>query len=316
MNTNITAEQKKKNFEDLLEKQEQERQLFKEQKKKNDEQLKDPREKILTIQKEFRSQYDLLQNMLKQFNKETSSINEYFLEFKKLKDLFLQTNYALTTFDKQQYKEQLEKLEKTIFQAKEIAQPRTKFRFSQQINKNSTKQNQESQQIQHFKDFSEDIPGFSNIEDQKIIVEDINNNNQYNLTRTCKLLNIKNSQIFLNDIFDTIYIKNIKNSQIFIGPVKFSVLIDNCENSELSIASHQIRIHNSKQTVFNIFSTSKSIIENCTQVNFKQYNHSYLNFEKDFYSSGMKGKNNLWQEIQDFDWLKQEKSPNFTYIYE
>lgn len=77
---------------------------------------------MLTIQKEFRLQYESktknlilislqimnvffypktdLQGMLKKFNKATSNVEEYFTAFKQLKDYFVASNYALTTFDK------------------------------------------------------------------------------------------------------------------------------------------------------------------------------------------------------------------------
>jgi len=38
--------------------------------------------------------------MLKKFNKATSNVEEYFAAFKQLKDYFVASNYALTTFDK------------------------------------------------------------------------------------------------------------------------------------------------------------------------------------------------------------------------
>jgi len=40
------------------------------------------------------------------------TIEDIFLEFNVLKNYFVNTNYALTTYDKQQYKEQLDSLEK------------------------------------------------------------------------------------------------------------------------------------------------------------------------------------------------------------
>ena len=38
-------------------------------------------------------------------------------------------------------------------------------------------------------------------------------------------------------------------------------------------------------------------------------------FVQDFEKSGLRD-NNLWDQVQDFDWIKQEKSPNFELIYE
>ncbi|EAS00400.2 tubulin-specific chaperone C (macronuclear) [Tetrahymena thermophila SB210] len=305
---------KKKQFEELLQKQEQDRQAQKEQKKVRDEIEKDPKERMLTIQKEFRQQYDKIQDMIKKFNKNTSNVEEFFSEFAKLKEYFVTTNYALTTFDKQQYKEQLEKMEKNIFQARDLARPRKKFRFSQQINKSQNShdsQQENNQKEQAHKDFGEDIPGLINISNEKIVINSGEENKYFKQSSTIRIVNITDSEIYLNDIFDTVYIRNINNSKIYIGPVKFSLLIDGCKNSLLNICGHQLRIHNSVSTHFQIFSTSKCIIEHCTSMIFSPYKHTYDKFEQHFNECGMKGKENQWRDIQDFNWLKQEASPNF-----
>lgn len=58
---------------------------------------------------------------------------------KVIKDYLVNTNYALTTFDKQLYKEQIEKLEKLLYQLKNMIQPRQKFKFSRREAKDSLK---------------------------------------------------------------------------------------------------------------------------------------------------------------------------------
>ena len=76
-------------------------------------------------------------------------------------------------------------------------------------------------------------------------------------------MDIEDSEIVLNSVFDTVYIKGIRNSKIFIGPVKSAVFVENCKGSELFLAAHQIRIHKSNNCLFSIYTTSKPIIEHC-----------------------------------------------------
>lgn len=47
-----------------------------------------------------------------------------------LKGFYLQTNYAMNTFDRQNYKETLEKLMNSMADAKKKQEPRKKFKFS------------------------------------------------------------------------------------------------------------------------------------------------------------------------------------------
>jgi hypothetical protein len=46
------------------------------------------------------------------------------------------------------------------------------------------------------------------------------------------------------------------------------------------------------------------------------YNFTYQGLETQIESAQFQNKINLWKEVQDFNWLKQEKSPNFTLIEE
>lgn len=77
---------------------------------------------------------------------------------------------------------------------------------------------------------------------------------------------------------------------------------------------HQLRIHNTTNTRFGIFTSSKGIIEDTTNVLFKRYNYHYEGIEEDIRACDREGKENQWKEIQDFNWLKQEASPNFALL--
>ena len=83
-----------------------------------------------------------------------------------------------------------------------------------------------------------------------------------------KIVNNKNSVINIDGKLETVYIYNNSNCEINIGPVRSSVFIEKCDNCTLNIMAQQIRIHNSTQCTFKIFSVSKSIIENCTLLKF------------------------------------------------
>ena len=85
---------------------------------------------------------------------------------------------------------------------------------------------------------------------------------------------------------------------------KSTVFVDECEGCTLEINCHQLRIHNTYKTNFKIFVTSKAIIEDCKDVTFTPYSFMYEGREKDEETFERKGKENLWRDIQDFNWLK------------
>lgn len=51
--------------------------------------------------------------------------------------------------------------------------------------------------------------------------------------------------------------------------------------------------------------TSKAIIEDCTGVVFGPYNWQYPNRQQHETEEDRLGKPNLWRDIQDFNWLKE-----------
>lgn len=80
---------------------------------------------------------------------------------------------------------------------------------------------------------------------------------------------------------DILFLKHLKNCRIFAGPTQSTVFIDNCSNCEIEISCHQLRIHNTTDTRFGIFTSSKGIIEDTTRVAFKKYNYRYNGIDGD-----------------------------------
>jgi hypothetical protein len=79
----------------------------------------------------------------------------------------------------------------------------------------------------------------------------------------------------LNGITDILFLKNLTNCKILAGPTKSTVFIDNCTNCTIELNCHQLRIHNTDNTRFGVFTSSKGIIEDTKNVLFKRYNYKY-----------------------------------------
>lgn len=126
-------------------------------------------------------------------------------------------------------------------------QPRKKFAFSKKKNdvcsveKNGLETKiikKEDNQKENAKpnDFMQQIDGVENLKSETVIFS------KENLKNTWKVINNKSSDIYLNSIFDCVFIKNNKNCRIFVGPVKASVFIDNNEDCEIFVMSHQVNL--------------------------------------------------------------------------
>ena len=120
--------------------------------------------------------------------------------------------------------------------------------------------------------------------------------------------------IEIQALANCIYMSGNRNCIIRIGAVRNSVLIDDCHGCTFELLTHQLRIHKTEKCDFHIFASSKPIIENCSELTFSKHRFDYDGLEEDLKNSGLKDKENLFEEVQDFNWLKTEKSPNFVIV--
>ena len=92
-----------------------------------------------------------------------------------------------------------------------------------------------------------------------------------------------------------------------------ATFIDLVEGTTIYLASHQIRIHNSKETNFYLQARSNPIIEHCEALGFGDLGkteHADAEAQK---KAGLDAIN-LFNQVHDFNWLKQDHSPNWKLI--
>jgi len=134
--------------------------------------------------------------------------------------------------------------------------------------------------------------------------------NQEDLDSNFKLENLEGCTVTMNGTSKMLFLRNIKNCTLNLAPAENSIMIHNCTNSNVNMIAQQIRIHDSYDVVFGVYTISKLIIEGSQRVKFRPYECDEWRMK----SVKMYGLKNLWQEVQDFNWIKQEQSPNFELI--
>lgn len=110
----------------------------------------------------------------------------------------------------------------------------------------------------------------------------------------------------------TLHMASLHNCRIMCGPVARSVFIDDCADCTFLLACQQLRIHNTKHCDIYSHISSRTIIEDSTQVGFAPYNWKYENMEHHFKIAGLDININNWNLVDDFNWLaSDEPSPNW-----
>ena len=106
--------------------------------------------------------------------------------------------------------------------------------------------------------------------------------------RSVRMRNLVECEIKATDIDGSAYVENMSDTIAFIG-------------------SRQLRIHDATKCQFYCRVASGPIIERCQAVEFAPL----LSSENDG-----KEDDNLWNKVEDFGWIKQEQSPNWSVIEE
>ncbi|KAF9437520.1 hypothetical protein BGZ76_000394 [Entomortierella beljakovae] len=113
-----------------------------------------------------------------------------------------------------------------------------------------------------------------------------------------------------------IHIKNLKNCTLVIPPVSGSILLHDCEGCTLIGACHQSRMHTSNNMDIYLHVTSEPIIEDCTEMRFAPYSQILPPDQLDrlFEVAQLNQSKNYYDKVKDFNWLRQQQSPNWRVL--
>lgn len=317
----------------LLAAQDERRKKMKAEKAKFDEETKNPEERIAVIETTFSNHHDSLDSEIQKLKElkvlQRETVNVLWDSLADIRDYFTQVSFSMNSYNQWQYKKKITALEGQIQElAKKI--PRKKFRFRRIAKKKDSdadeqkaKQQKEAKEKEQHTAIIDTLKGITDRKDETIIVPETELANIGNY----KLVNLENCIVKLYGNVNLLFIRNVKNCQIWTCPVANSIMIHNAIDSHLRIIGHQIRMHDSFDTRFDVYTTSRLIIEGCSRLKFAEWlkdkkfipdegygEEGYANFDQHFETSGLGKKENLWREVQDFHWIKQEKSPNFELL--
>lgn len=107
--------------------------------------------------------------------------------------------------------------------------------------------------------------------------------------------------------FATLTLKNISSSLIICGHVSGAAHLTNIKDSVIVVASRQFRMHDSKGCDVYLSTTSRPIIEDCQEIRFAPLPEVFLREEGAEVGT-------QWQNVDDFKWLRNEPSPNWSVL--
>ncbi|KAI1421437.1 tubulin binding cofactor C-domain-containing protein [Xylaria sp. FL1777] len=109
--------------------------------------------------------------------------------------------------------------------------------------------------------------------------------------------------------FAGLALKNIKHSLVIAGHVAGPAHITGIEDSIIVVAARQVRMHDCKNVRVYLHCASHPIIEDCSKVAFAPLPSFYAN-------ESTTPETNQWDKVDDFKWLKDTASPNWSILDE
>jgi hypothetical protein len=161
---------------------------------------------------------------------------------------------------------------------------------------------------------------FDGIEKEKVLAPiDYTRNPELQVAPDDDILisNCEDALICFCCVSGAVYFKNLTNCRVLMGPVSGSAFLQNCKNCTFVIAARQVRIHTSTSCDFYLYTRSDPIIEHCTNIRVAPYAFDYDHIDQHFSMAQFdRNQNQEWSKVKDFNWLKQEQSPNWSVIPE
>jgi len=149
-----------------------------------------------------------------------------------------------------------------------------------------------------------------NKSNEKIVLNDDDFKGKNNLI----IENIDRCEIYILFNFKACYIKNMNDTKIYLGSINGGTHVNDCNNCQFNLATHQLRIHKTHNSLFSVVVSSNPIIEDCTSLMFSPLRITYKTLDQNLTSAGLSKERNKWNAVLDFKWHKKEKSPNFDYV--
>ena len=247
-----------------------------------------------------------------------NKIEELLNKIKNYREQFYNVMEFLPSHDKLTYSKNYDDYIEKVNNIKKDFFPKKKFAFSNKNKKTEIKTNKENNENNLNNNNNNIVDNILKNDITDFIIKDLSNDlnkkisSQETLNKNNLIIeNINNSTIYILQNFKACYIKNITNSNIFIGSVAGGTHITSSKDSNIYLITHQLRIHETFNTKFYVLINSNPIIEKSKELIFYPLKIKYNDYNENVKISGIDVNKNNWNNVQDFQWLKKEKSPNF-----
>lgn len=242
----------------------------------------------------------------------TNNINQ-------MKEVYNDMAYCMIMYHLRYFKDMIKSLEDQLKKRLEIERQKSKSSFSFQskfkFKAIKSRPEENGDQVKKAETADVDLMAGIQISEMHSLSEQKVTLGPADIKDTYRLRDLTNCEVRMNGELKTLYLENLVGCRIVCGIIDGALFGNKLENCEIVAAAHQIRIHKAKSVKFCIYVTSNMIIEDSAEVHVKPAQTANFDGELAPLFSGSKfnGATNHWRNVKDFNWIRDDHSPNVIY---
>merc|ERR1712150_152340 len=140
--------------------------------------------------------------------------------------------------------------------------------------------------------------------------------------RDVSLRDLRGCRILVFDMIGALHCRSLSRCEIVIGAVSSSALLHDCRECVITLATKQLRVHDSEEVSFHLHTLSGPVIEHCKRILVSPFDVWYSELEKHWLSAALgappqhvaETSTGAWADVQDFNWLRRQASPNWCVV--
>ena len=125
---------------------------------------------------------------------------------------------------------------------------------------------------------------------------------------------LKRCEVRLLSSCRALYLRKLEGCTVLAVPVAGAIYVTDCLDCTLVIACRQLRMHTSRNCTIYLHAASNPIIENCDGFRFAPYPSLPPALRGALSAAGLQADANLWDKVDDFNWIKTQQSPHWCIV--
>eukprot|EP00927_Polykrikos_kofoidii_P034108 TRINITY_DN28938_c0_g1_i1.p1 TRINITY_DN28938_c0_g1~~TRINITY_DN28938_c0_g1_i1.p1 ORF type:complete len:425 (+),score=92.46 TRINITY_DN28938_c0_g1_i1:61-1335(+) len=156
--------------------------------------------------------------------------------------------------------------------------------------------------------------------------------------RDVTLRSLRNCRVLLLDRIGALHCHDLESCELVLGAVGSSALLYGCRDCSLTMATKQLRLHDSERIAMHLRTLSGPVVERCRRILVAPFDLRYPGVEAhvaaaslgclglgvgdavgpsgddSHFGSGSDVVGGAWSDVQDFNWHKRQASPNWRLV--